>query len=233
MVGLLLIGCLAQVKADVVSKLYYSTPAGTPSKVVEKVAALVEKRIKNYGYKGVIAYPSAGDEVSITVAFDPGFSPQMIQAIDRLASVKGQAYLWACMNMSQKEYEQWIPGKTSPPGTSWLVDGQNKWLMDDTHKVPMDVRFERVTESGQERPLLTFVAGVKLSDHLVQERNTNWKMMMDGKYLTLGGQLRERTSGRGTPMGIYDWLPNTTDDSVLTYMIAISNPFPVELSKKK
>src|SRR5579872_6648078 len=116
----------------------------------------MEKRIKNYGYKGVIAYPAPGEDNSITVSFDPGFSPAMIQAIDRLASIKGQAFLWACVNMTQKEYEQWIPGKTSPPGTTWLIDDHDKCIMDESRKIQMDVKFERVTESGREIIRLTF-----------------------------------------------------------------------------
>jgi hypothetical protein len=235
MFALLCVLCLTQAKGEVISKLTYSTPAGTAPTIVQKVASQMEKRIKNYGYKGVSVYASSVDDKSITVAFEPGFSPAMIQAIDQLATIKGQAFLWACMNMTQKEGEQWIPGKTSPPGTSWFIDENNKCIMDDSHKIPMDVRFERFTEFGQEKTRLFFVDGAKkFSEHLLQERSRNWKVMLDGKCFSVAGMLRERTSTNGgAPLGLYEWVPNYADDSALIGMIAMGNPLPVELSARK
>ena len=234
MISLLCALCLTQANADAPTKLTYYTPAATPQKTVESVGKQMEKRIKLYGYKGVIAYPAAVDDRALIIAFEPGFSPAMIQAIDRLANIQGQAYIWPLLQMTQKEFEMWIPGKTSPPGTSWYIQGEEKCIMDDQHKMPFNVKYEKTVEFGQEHQSLVFVDGPKIfSAHLTNERNMHYKIMLDGKQWHCPGTIKERQGPNGATLGIYEWSPSSSNDEIVSTMIALGNPLPVQLSRIK
>jgi hypothetical protein len=230
---------MVQAKPDTISELAYSTPPGTDPKTVEKAASQMKRRIEDYGYKGV---STKTDGESVKVTFEPGFTPVMIQSIDRVAKIKGQAYFWGVLPMTQKEFEQWIPGKSSPPGTSWLIDGDIQTIMDNSWKLPMEMRFERFVEMGTESVRLSFSKenSKRFLDRLAKEKVARgFKIMMDEKRFPFAGTIKERSAfdqkkGAMVQLGIVDWIPNVelTDD-FLGAMISIGSPLPVELTKKK
>lgn len=222
------------------TEIGFSVPAGTDQRVVDKAAAQLRRRIEDYGYKGVHVHLEGG---VLRISFAPGLTPAMITAIERLSKVRGDAYLWAVVQLSEKELEQWIPGKTSPPGTSWLIDGDRKSIMDNSWKIPMDVRFERVTKVGfPDTARLGFskADSKKFFDRLSKEKNSKgFTLMLDGKRFPHQGKLRERdqfdpANGTFTKVGILDWVPTgELDEETLVGMVSIASQLPVELTRAK
>lgn len=214
------------------------TADGADQKTLERCAQQLRRRIADYGYKGVTVFPT---DHGVTAAFDPGFSPAMAQAIERLAKIKGEAFLWAVLPMSDKEFEQWIPGKTSPPGTTWLIDENQKLIMDDSWKVPLEAKFERyAADGGVEMKRLSFskTDSKKFLDRYVREKIARrFQVMLDGKRFQTPGNLAERTQwmkGERIGLGIMDWMPSgQPTDEVLAQMIAMASPMPVELRRSK
>jgi len=223
-----------------VTELAFIPEQPAEQKILEKCAAQMRRRIVDYGYKGVVVLPT---ETGIKVAFDPGIPPAMALAIERLATVKGEAFMWAWLPMTDKELEQWIPGKTSPPGTTWLIDEEVKTIMDNSWKLPMDVRFERYQADGNvEMKRLSFskVDSKRFLERYAKEKTSrNFALIVDGKRFPVAGMFTERTvfdkaKGERVTLGILDWIPSAQpSDEVTIKMIGIGNPLPAALVKAK
>jgi hypothetical protein len=223
------------------SVLVYKAPAGTDAKTVEKAALVMERRVKDYGYKGVLG---STDGTNVRLIFESGFTTPMIQVIDRLAVVQGQCFLWGIAPMNQTDYEQWIPEKTCPKGTSWLVGDNFKWIMDNSWKVQLDAKFERRQQVSAPEPqfLLVFSRGAAKKHAELRKANPgqrSFAVMLDGKlarfpngkiYLK-GGDLHTNDAN-----GEVTWCPDRNYDvdirDHMAVMIAIANPLPVVLSGK-
>lgn len=223
-----------------VTELAFTAPAGTDQKAVDKAAAQIRKRIADYGYKGVVVSADTG---RVRVSFAPGFTQAMLSAINRLATIRGQAYLWATLPMTDKEREQWIPGKTSPPGSSWFIEGEIKNIMDNSWKTTLDVTFERYTSQEVSNPIrLAFgkAESKKFLDRLAKDKfQRGFILIVDGKRASFRGTVAERqefdrNQGAFFATGIMDWKPSeeVTDD-ILISVIAIGSPLPVELTQVK
>lgn len=217
--------------------MIFSTPNGADPKTLQICAKQLKRRIVDFGYKGVWVDAYEG---SVKVSFDPGFTPIMMLTINRLALCRGQAFLWADMPLTDKEREQWIPGKTSPPGTSWLIEEGQQWIMDDSWKFQMDVRFERYqVDGGIEMPRLAFSKSdtKKFMDRIAAEKiQRQFKIMLDDRRMPHTGNLSvreqwDRSRNEKISTGILDWKPaGQVTDELLINMICIGSPLPLQLS---
>lgn len=150
---ILLLSALALAYQDPPKNMRFVAPEGAKPAEVQAAAKVIQKRCDDYGYKGMTV--KVIDQVQVEVSCSTGITAVMRPKLTELAT-KPYLKLELMIEyvLTERENEQYEPGKTCPEGTQWIQLQEGKWrLIVKAFKMDLagKIVWKRVTKKDRPR----------------------------------------------------------------------------------
>ena len=207
---------------------------------VERASKALEKRITDFGYKGVSVTPNG---LEVVISCQTGITHAMHSRISELAGrPSAKIEFMLLYQLSDREKEQYIEGKTAPNGASWLRlnDGTYKLIVDSTRtilngRITWKQKADKETfgELSSGEPFFEFQADMA---RLMKEQSEKLKrvpilMLIDGRQVRSVGTIHWKLDEKTKAITGCLWRCEEAKDEFTG--ICLNNPLPFALEVKK